>query len=45
MILTPPADMVDNQPLYHISVSMNPFIPSSSVTMVERAGKRIAEFE
>lgn len=49
MLLLPPPDVQDTRPLYHISVSMNCFIPSSYITTLRRGaneyGDLVAEFE
>jgi hypothetical protein len=49
MLLVPPRSSPDSRPLYHISVSINPFIPTSSTTTVRRGasenGEHVADFE
>jgi len=49
MLLLPPPESQDTRPLYHISVAMNCFIPSSHVTTIRRGaseyGDYVAEFE
>ncbi|KAL0959287.1 hypothetical protein HGRIS_014553 [Hohenbuehelia grisea] len=44
MILVPPADEPDSRPKYHISVSMNCFVPSSFITTIRRGGTEEGEF-
>ncbi|KAJ3567545.1 hypothetical protein NP233_g6301 [Leucocoprinus birnbaumii] len=38
MVLLPPADALNTQPLYHISVSLDCFVPFSYITTVVRGG-------
>jgi hypothetical protein len=38
MILVPPADAPDTRPLYHISHSLNNFMPYSMITTIRRDG-------
>ncbi|KAL1739727.1 hypothetical protein HDZ31DRAFT_68647 [Schizophyllum fasciatum] len=38
MLLLPPADSADTRPLYHISVAMNVFVPTSFITTIRRGG-------
>lgn len=49
MILVPPATAADTRPKYHISVSMNCFIPSSYITSIRRGGtengEEVGDFE
>jgi hypothetical protein len=49
MLLVPPPDVQDTRPLYHISVALNCFIPSSFVTTIRRGaseyGEYVGEFE
>ncbi|KII93161.1 hypothetical protein PLICRDRAFT_170944 [Plicaturopsis crispa FD-325 SS-3] len=49
MILVPPATVADTRPKYHISVSMNCFIPSSYITTIRRGGtengEEVGDFE
>jgi hypothetical protein len=49
MLLMPPRSAPDSRPLYHISVSINPFIPTSSTTTIRRGasenGEHVADFE
>jgi hypothetical protein len=37
MLLIPPSDAPDTRPIYHISVSVNPFMPSISTTTIRKA--------
>lgn len=49
MLLLPPPEAQNTRPIYHISVAMNCFIPSSYVTTLRRGaseyGDCVAEFE
>jgi hypothetical protein len=49
MILVPPADARDGRPLYHISISANPFLPAIYTTTMHKGatedGVYIADFE
>ncbi|KAF9482614.1 hypothetical protein BDN70DRAFT_874791 [Pholiota conissans] len=38
VILVPPADLPDTRPLYHISISHDPFLPHCLITSVMRGG-------
>jgi hypothetical protein len=38
MVLLPPATSPDTRPVYHISVSMNCFVPYSYITEIRRGG-------
>ncbi|KAI4528300.1 hypothetical protein K523DRAFT_367866 [Schizophyllum commune Tattone D] len=38
MLLLPPSQAADSRPLYHISVAMNVFVPTSFITTVRRGG-------
>jgi len=40
MILIPPEDFPDSRPRYHISVSLNCFIPLSCITTIHRGERR-----
>ncbi|KAF5362486.1 hypothetical protein D9756_002712 [Leucocoprinus leucothites] len=44
MTLLPPRDSPDPRPVYHISVSMNCFVPFSYITTVRRGGQEDGQF-
>jgi hypothetical protein len=44
MFILPPYDVADTRPLYHISISFNPFIPTAGVTTVHRGANDMGEF-
>ncbi|KAF8993809.1 hypothetical protein BDQ17DRAFT_1331520 [Cyathus striatus] len=43
MILLPPANSQNTQPLYHIHIGMNCFMPSSFITTITRGGNEHGE--
>ncbi|KAF9453603.1 hypothetical protein P691DRAFT_658346 [Macrolepiota fuliginosa MF-IS2] len=44
MILLPPADAPDTRPVYHITVSMNCFVPNCYITTIRRGGTEQGEY-
>ncbi|KAJ3511234.1 hypothetical protein NLJ89_g4213 [Agrocybe chaxingu] len=44
MLLVPPSDAADQQPLYHIAVGFDPFNPGSIITSVRKGGTENGEY-
>jgi hypothetical protein len=44
MLVLPPSDAPDTRPIYHISIALDPFIPTAGATTVCRGGHADNEF-
>jgi hypothetical protein len=44
LLVLPPSEAPDSRPLYHVSSTLDPFIPTASVTTVCRGGHPDGEF-